>query len=32
MEKDLYENIVEIPHYESKLGQLLDREDEKLLV
>ena len=32
MEKELYENIVEIPHYDSKYIQLLDREDEKLIV
>ena len=31
-EHELYENIVEIPHYESKWLQLLDREDEKVLV
>ena len=31
-ERALYENIVEIPHYESKWLQLLDREDEKLIV
>lgn len=31
-EQDLYENVVEIPHYDSKWLQLLDREDEKLLV
>lgn len=31
-EKELYENIVEIPHYESKWGGLLDREDQKELV
>ena len=31
-ERELYENIVEIPHYESKWLQLLDREDEKLIV
>ena len=27
-ERDLYENIVGIPHYESHYLQLLDREDE----
>lgn len=26
--KDLYENIVEIPIYQSHFGQLFDREDE----
>ena len=31
-ERALYESIVEIPHYESKWLQLLDREDEKLIV
>ena len=31
-EKELYENIVEIPHYESQWGGLLDKEDEKELV
>ena len=32
MEKELYETIVEIPQYESKWLQLLDREDETELV
>ena len=31
-EHELYENIVQIPHYESKWLQLLDREDEEQLV
>lgn len=31
-ERELYENIVEIPHYESSWGGLLDKEDEKELV
>lgn len=31
-ERELYENIVEIPHYQSYFGQLLDREDEELIV
>ena len=31
-EHELYENIVEIPQYESKWLQLLDREDETALV
>jgi hypothetical protein len=32
MEAELYENIVEIPHYDSKWLQMLDREDEEELV
>jgi len=32
MEAELYENIVEIPHYESKWLQMLDKEDEEELV
>lgn len=31
-ERDLYEAIVGIPQYESWFGQLLDREEEKLIV
>lgn len=31
-ETELYENIVQIPHYESKWLQLIDREDEIALV
>lgn len=31
-EQELYENIVEIPQYDSKWLQMLDREDEKELV
>lgn len=31
-EVDMYENIVEIPHYEAKLMQLLDKEDEEGVV
>lgn len=31
-EHELYGNIVQIPHYESKWLQLLDREDEETLV
>ena len=31
-EVDLYETIVEIPHYEAKLLQLLDKEDEEGVV
>ena len=31
-ETELYENIVQIPHYESKWLQLIDREDETALV
>lgn len=31
-ERDLYGQVVEIPKYDSKLGQLLDREDEEELV
>ena len=31
MEAELYENIVEIPHYESKWLQMLDKEDEEEL-
>ena len=32
MEAELYESIVEIPHYESKWLQMLDKEDEEELV
>lgn len=31
-ERDLYKQVVEIPTYDSRLGQLLDREDEEELV
>ena len=31
-EEQLYKSIVEIPHYESKWMQLLDRQDEESLV
>lgn len=31
-EVDLYEKIVEIPQYEAKLLQLLDKEDEEGVV
>ena len=31
-EKELYENIVEIPHYDSTWLQLLDKENETALV
>lgn len=31
-ERDLYENIVEIPHYDSKWLQLLDKENETALI
>jgi hypothetical protein len=31
-ERELYENIVEIPQYDSKWLQLLDKENEKQLV
>lgn len=31
-EKDLYESIVEIPHYDSQWLQLLDKENETALV
>jgi hypothetical protein len=31
-EADLYEKIVEIPHYEQKYLQLLDKEDEEGVV
>ena len=32
MEAELYENIVEIPHYDSKWLQMLDREDDEEFV
>ena len=32
MEAELYEHIVDIPHYDSKWLQMLDREDEEELV
>jgi hypothetical protein len=31
-ERDLFRKVVEIPHYESKIFQLLDYEDEEELV
>ena len=31
-EEKFYQKIVEIPHYDSILGKILDKEDEKLLV
>ena len=31
-EERFYETIVEIPHYDSIIGQILDKEDEVLLV
>ena len=31
-EERFYQSIVEIPHYESIIGKILDKEDEELLV